>query len=317
MSLNLCANVGANTGAIDCDVKRGRPVTIGISGATFTTTQTATPTAFKAAIKTACKIATGASGKFFGLPENVGITNKTDAPKEGILGTYGPKVYLIEGKPAYEFDLPVGIQLEKKLRAFNGKQVPVFIFDDQKYWWGRVDSAGNFAGYTAVLFCIPKPFEDANTPQVTKFLVSLVNASEFGDSGAYVPATNMAVADVAGLKDVNLSFQAPQTTNVGKIFVKIATSQHGVDLNIYDDYSALLVVGMWVATNAQTGAAFTITSVAVDAVNKCFTFTLDTTAFTALTSGQAVNVNLAAPSVLDAANITGIESVTPIQFIKP
>lgn len=317
MALNLCGTVGQNTGPIKCDPKKGRPVTVAIGGKEFSAEEYATAAAFKAAFKAATKLANGTSGKLYGLPEFVGITNKTEANKEGNLGTFGPKVVLIEGKPGYEFDLAIGTVLEKRLRALNGQTIPVFVFDDAKQAWGWLNEDEKLVGYDCVLFCTPKPFEDGATPQVTKFTVSFISAGQFGDDCAYVPTT-MSQKDFVGLKDVEL-VKKSQVDNVGHVSVKIITSQAGNNLNIYDDYKALLTgagKANWKAT-LPDGTNGTITSVSGDDTAKDFIVTLDATEWAALSTNDIVTVNLQSPTVLDAANVTGIESTGAVNFVKP
>lgn len=288
MSLNLCGGIGANTGPIACDTKRGRVVTIAIGGTLFDVDDVASPASFKSAFKAATRLATGDAGKLYGLPENVGIANKTAANKEGTLGTYGPPVTLVEGKPAYEFQLSIGVTLEKALRAFNGKQVPVFLFDDQKNMWGCLDGNGNFVGYDAILFCTPKPFEDGATPGVTIFAVSLISASQYGDDDVYYPATNMSVTDFVGLKTVVASFMAAQTTNTAKVALNIPTSQYGLSLNIYDDYQALLSGAgkvNWKAIKDSDVSTITITSITADTAGTAGTPAVSATATYTVTKG--------------------------------
>jgi hypothetical protein len=57
---------------------------------------------------------------------------------------YGTQIKLLRSKPGYEFDVLAGSSLEKKLIAFDGKQVPLFILDDQSNVWGVQDADGNF-----------------------------------------------------------------------------------------------------------------------------------------------------------------------------
>jgi hypothetical protein len=62
----------------------------------------------------------------------------------------------------------------------------------------------------------------------------------------------------------------------------------------------------------------TITSVTWDAATSSFVVTVDSsTTYTALTSGQKFTIDLAAASVLDAANVTPYESKGPVTLTKP
>jgi len=61
------------------------------------------------------------------------------------------------------------------------------------------------------------------------------------------------------------------------------------------------------ATNVQTGAAFTVTSVADDTALDALTITLDATAYGLLTSGDKVQINGPSAAVLAAAGVKPYE----------
>jgi hypothetical protein len=107
MSINLCDKVGSNTGAIKCDTRRGRPVSMMYGGKVFSSEEYSTQDAFKAAVKASLALPNGDSDKLFPIQENVGMNDQTSAPKTSTLGSYGPEVILVDGRSAYEFDLAV------------------------------------------------------------------------------------------------------------------------------------------------------------------------------------------------------------------
>jgi hypothetical protein len=55
-----------------------------------------------------------------------------------------------------------------------------------------------------------------------------------------------------------------------------------------------------------------MTSMAVNSGNKGWDITFDSTAYTALSTGAKIKINLADPTTLDAADVTGIEGVAVI-----
>ena len=121
--------------------------------------------------------------------------------------------------------------------------------------------------------------------------------------------------NVSGIVDVDLNTAgAPpvQVTNVIKI---TPVGRGGKNIGILYP-TELAVVGAWTAVNDQTAAAHTITSVAWDAANSRFNITLDSTAYTALTSGHTVSVNLAAPAALFALGVDGFESLGAVTVTK-
>lgn len=312
--INLCGSVGANTGKIDCDPRRANFKSIIVGGAQFDSTQYGTPVAFQAAFQTAMNLATGASGKLYPFPEFVGVNVNTEANKEATFGN-GQKITLAEGRPTYIADLRIGTNLERQLRKFNGQVVPVWAFDDAGNVWGKKNAAAKFVGYQAEIFVAGAGFGDYNNAQFTRVTISFQSASDFYDYAAFVP-TDFDVTNLEGLLDVELFEAAVSATNVRKIGVRFVNAQLGANQNIYDNYDTELAVGsLWKATNLTTGAAITITSVAIDATLKAFTLTLDTTMWTALTSGTKVEIDLVDPPALVAAGVTGIEAL-PLVITK-
>jgi hypothetical protein len=310
MSFSLCGSVGANTGVIKCDRRRGIPKKIIIGSAVFDSTDYASASAFDAAFIADFKLATGNASKLYPFPEITGASDKTEANKESTLGAFGPKVTLIEGRPAYEFDVIAGSTLEKSLRKFNGQQVPVFIVDNSNAIWGKLDENKDFVGTDCLIFTTPHKFGDGANGQTTKVSISFVSASDFSDSAAFIE-TALSISDMVGLLDVTLAEYAAHAFNVHKMKGFIPTSSPGVSLNLYDNYAdELASAALWTAfTGATFATPLTITSIAKNVSNKGWDITFDSTAYTALSAGAKIKINLATPDVLDAADVTGIEGI--------
>lgn len=303
---SLCGTVGQNTGAIDCDVVRGNPQIIIAGSKSFAPADYATAAAFKSAFLAAMKLATGSADKLFPFPVIQTVTDKTEAAKEGTLG-YGLKVKLLRSKQGYEFDVLAGSALEKKLIAFDGQVVPLTIFDDKFQLWGVSDDDGNFSGANYLVGVEPRGFGDANNPKTTKISISIVDAADFVENASVV-LTTIAASELRGLLDVTMTERAAHTANVFHIKTEIITAVLGGNINVYEKYADQLDdAALWTAENAATGAAIPITGVAKDATNKCFDVTLDNTAYTALAAGAKIEINLASPATLDAADVAGIE----------
>lgn len=316
MSFSLCGNVGANTGVIKCDRRRGIPKKVIVGSKEFAPGDYASQSTFDGEFLAAFSLATGDPDKLYPFPEITGVTDKADANKESTLGAFGPKVVLIEGKPAYEFDVIAGTTLEKQLRKFNGQQVPVFIVDDANVIWGKLDSNGNFLATDVLIFTTPHKFGDGANGQTTKVSISFVSAGDVYDSGAFIE-TNLSMADMAGLLDVTLAEYAAHAVNVHKIKGYIPTSSPGTSLNLYDNYAdELASAALWTAfTGATFITALAITSVAKNTANKGWDITFDSTAYTALSTGAKILIGLADPATLVAADVTGVEGI-PVIAVK-
>jgi len=313
MSFSLCGSVGANTGVIKCDRRRSIPKKVIIGSASFDSNDYASASTFDAAFAAAFILATGNAGKLFPFPEITGVTDKTEASKESTLGAFGPKVTLVEGKPAYEFDVVAGTTLEKFLRRFNGQQVPAFIVDDSNAIWGKLDANDNFVGCDVLVYVTPHKFGDGANGQTTKVSISFVSAGDVYDSAAFIE-TGLSISDMEGLLDVTLAEYAAHASNVHKIKGFVETSSPGVVINLADSFTTELAsASAWTAkTGANYSTPLTITSVAYNIGNKGWDITFDSTEYTALSSGAKIKINLADPTTLDGLDVTGVEGVAVI-----
>lgn len=314
MALDLCSINSPNAGAPACDANRGIPKYMVVTTKEFTSSEYASVTLFKAAFKTASLLPKSSSGKLIVLPVIANVESKKDANTEGSLNQ-GYKATLREGNPAFDFGVQISNRQAQVLRQLNGKDIQVFMVDDAKNVWGTALSNGNFRGEAAKIYITGDDFGDGQAVKTITISLSYTNASEYYDFSAYFPI-DFNVSDYGKLKDVQIVEKAAQATNVFKLGGKIQTGRVGQTLDIYTDYSTPLASSSnWVVTNLTTNATIAITSVAVDAANSGWTVTVDSTAWTALTVGTKVSINFAAPSVLDAANVTGIEG-TAIIYTK-
>ena len=313
---SICSSVSANTGGVDCDVRKGLPVQIVLGSAFFTPTDYATNASFQTAFLGKLKKPSGSTDKLFPFPVIQGTTAKTTAAKFGTLG-YGLQVKLLRSKAGYEFDVLAGSNLEKKLIKFDGQIVPLFIFDQNNNIWGTLDTALNFKGAKYLVSVEPKDFDDAQNAKTTKIEISIIDSRDFVENAEYA-ATSFSSTDIVGLNDVTLFQTAAAVANVYHIGGKIVTASLLSFINVHDTYAAgLSVVGNW---TAGTGVGFAtplpITSVADDVTNKGWTVTFDSTAFTALASGTPILLSLAPANTLDAAGVSGVEGVS-LLITKP
>lgn len=314
MSFSLCGSVGQNTGAVKCDRRRGIPKKIIIGSKEFDSDDYASQSAFDAALTAAFILATGNADKLYPFPEITGVTDQTEAAKEGTLGAFGPKIRLVEGRPAYEFDVIAGTALETALRKFNGQQVPCYIVDDSGAVWGKyVTSSGKMVGTDVLIFVTPHKFGDGANGQTTKVSISFISASDVYDSACFVE-TGVTLSDMVGLIDVTLSEYAAHASNVHKVKGEIKTANPGVALSLYDSYADELAdATLWTAkTGATYGTTLAITSIAKNTSNKGWDITFDSTAYTALASGAKIKLNLVDPTSLAAEDVTGVEGIALI-----
>lgn len=307
MAISLCSKTGANTGGIDCDVVRGIPQVIIAGSASFTAAQYVDSTTFETNFTQKIKQSAGTADKLFPFPVIQGNSDKTEAAKYGTLG-YGLQVKMLRSKPVYEFDVLAGSALEKRLIAFDGKQVPLFILDDQSNVWGVQTSSKNFEGATYMIGVEPRPWGDAQNPKTTKITISLIDSRDFVEYSAFAN-TSFGSSDLKGLNDVNLVEPQAHAASVHYAKMYVPTAQLGNGLDVTADFgTAIAQSALW---SAKTGATFStalaITSVSYDATNKWLVFTFDNAAYTALAAGATIKLIPADVPTLDAADVTGIE----------
>lgn len=312
--ISFAGNLSVNTGTIAADYMKGNPQMLFIGGS-FQPSDYATAAAFQTAIISKIKLPRGNAGKIYPIPAIQGNTDKTTAAKFGTLG-YGLPVKLMRSRAAYELDLEAGSTLEKQMIQLDNKQLPVIILDDSDVFGGVKDVNGVFSGATFLVSVEPRGYGDANSPKTTKVTLSLINPKDFVENffgvSAVIPTTSM-----AGLNDVTLEEISAHTTNVYHIKPTVYGAVSGQSQNLAALYGATLASSsLWAA---KTGTGFTttlaITSVALDANGDGYDITLDTTAYSALSAGASIQINLADPATLDAANVTEVEG-TPIVVTK-
>lgn len=313
MATDLCSSNLPNAGAPKCDKRRGIPRYLIIGDKQFVANDWATIATFKAALKAATLQARGTSGKLIVLPIAADVQNKTPANKTGTLNQ-GFTETLLEGFPAFDLGVQISNRHAQILRPLNGQDVFVFVVDDALNVWGTYTATPTWRGESAKLFIDGDNFTDGQNSKVCTINLSFTNVIEFKMSSRYF-TVDFSVGDYGSLKDVALTLVSA-TTNVQNITGKITTGKVGLLLDVYADFSTGMAnAARWTCINNQTGAAFTITSVATNSAGY-WVVTLDSTAFTALSSGDSLTLGWAAPSVLDAAGVTGVEGVSII-ITKP
>ena len=327
MSTNLCSSVGGNTGGIGCEGKRKVPRKILAGSKQFPFSEYATPELLQAAILASINQPNGSDSKLFPFPEIGEVAETSTESTTGALAL-GNTRRLKKGIPGYTYTVEIGWYEYQKLLAFDGQTVPVFTFDDANQMWGyravmatpNTVNTNVWKGEMAYITVQGSGFEDganAASGQAT-ISVSYKSVDDFEKRGTYAILKNLAAGDMVGLQDVMLYEPSVHVSNVHKIAISIPLPVLGQDLNLYDQYGAILAGLTWAAaTGANYGTPLTITSVTVDATNKCLTFTFDSTAYTALASNTKIRITPPTVSVLAGANMVGYEIGTIIVVKTP
>lgn len=308
--ISICSAVGVNTGAILCDPKKGVPKKLVVGPATFTSVDWDTEGEFLTKLLAKINQEQGASDKMYPFPLIEGNADNTEAPVFGNLG-YGARLKLRDGLPSYSFQVRCGESLFKRLRAFDGLEIPVGVIDANNRYWGTINNAGVFSGYTALISVTGNGFEDATAVEkkTATIDISLVSTAEFYDSSAWIDG--IIESDIKGLNnfqlavvgDVDLTtvFQAliPQAELAGLNTVVNLANFYGTQLGVTAKWHALI--------GEDLDTPLAITGATYNPGDKSWSIVFNTVAFNALDPGDIIRVYTDDPATLYAAGITGVE----------
>ena len=250
------------------------------------------------------------------------FTSTTSNNSEDVTTTtdYGTENFVRDGKIGMSFRMDEGLCYWKKLRSFHQQQTSfkaILIDEVNNVLWGS-KSGDNFAGFSLQQLAIP-PFTPNTGAEVFFFMIDLQfkNIKEFEKSTIIQFGEDINVMDLAtGMLDVDLK---AITTISGAGVVQVQAFTGCGAVNMYDVYSTNLSNGAaWLARNKSTGNAITVTTVTAVPGAKSFSLDLDTADPDYPTSGNSLEVYLAAPSVLSAAPVlmSGFEG-SPLTIVIP
>jgi len=310
----ICAQNLRNTGFGDCVLDWGRIVTaIRVpKNKVFTQAELDDLQTTLAA----ARLAASKSNRIYPIHGFQAITDNSEETIYQTLG-YGAQIPIRDGNYRWTFQYIDGAMcLTFALRTMNFSGTTYWLLGDDKdrlFGYKKKISTGVYGmGGTPLLFHANKPKAPDGTNAAAYTVFMDINPKFLIDNMAFVQA-DFALSDITGLQDVAL--KQTGTSSAGVFKIQALTGCDGS--NLFDLYSTeLAAAGLWVVTNATTGNAITITSVAADANAKAFTITLSSSdPDYPATSGGLVNVSLADPTTLDAADVSGFESNT-IQVLR-
>lgn len=314
--LNL-PNCGGSAGTFNsgfplCDVIRSAPRALLLldAGVGFDAAARASVATLVAAIKTATRAPRGS--RVYPIMSISNFDDTSTAATKAAIGNLSiQQITMQEGVPSFDFQHRKGDMYHKQLSKAENSNLTLMIIDNNYVIYGTQTSGGLFAGYTLAEFKAQlAKFATASTPSNYPFSVVLNDITEYKENLAFVQLDST-VMNISGNVDTVLSLVS-QSVNVANIS---ATAAGGKSLG--DNFSSEMAdIDAWKATNHQTGADFTITSVTYNGTAKYFVVTLDSTAFTALTSGDKVDIDLVDVSALKDLGVDGFESTGFIQVVK-
>lgn len=214
---------------------------------------------------------------------------------------YGTKAKTRDGDYDWQFQfLRGGVNLLSAFRSLEGNIYALF-YDANGVIYGT-ENNDRLSTIPVQFFALP--WRPPTGSAAAQFLIRFIFRPEYlNDSLAFTKKITLSqIESVVGLKDVNIIVNSfDDTTGVANITLM----QRIGSINLYELYATELAnVARYLATNQDTGAAITITTVTGQASNKSFNVTLDTGDTDYPTDG-VIELTLAAPSVLEAAGVAG------------
>lgn len=300
-----------NSGDPLCDVIRSKPYMLILldAGVGFSSAERASVTAFVTALKAKTRAARGS--RAYIIKDLTNFEDTSQAPGKAAIGNLSTQQLTItDAIPSFDFQHRKGELFHKQLTAAENASLTLLVVDDKYLVLGTVTSGGLLTGFSLSEFYVGLPkFANASTPANYPFSIALESVTEYKENLGLFQADSTIVG-ASGINNVALSLVS-QAVNVANIK---ALSTGGKNLG--DLYSTELADGaLWTATNKQTGADMTITSVTWNA-GGYFVVTVDSTEYAALTAADIVEINLASASDLSDAGVDGFESTGPVEIVK-
>ena len=228
----------------------------------------------------------------------LGIEQNTSAGTEATIGTLalGYSEKLRDATIAYKFDFPFRECKNKTIVGYDDWQGGVFVITTDNRIMGKLVGTDLVAFDPRFVNAMTMPMGDGQNISLSSLSVDFGYAIEFAKSRGFVTITDYDETAMAGIIDVELT-----SVGSGTGYIEVAVTEACGGANLYDVYSTQLnASGVWVATT-NAGAPVVISAVALVPAKKAFKLTMAT---------GAVNIKLAAISVLEAALIEGCESNT-------
>lgn len=306
-----------NSGLPLCDVIRKAPKALLLmdSGVEFTPADRASVATLTAAIKTKTRAARG--GRVYPILSLSGFTDTSKASTKASIGNLSiQEITMQEGVPSFTFEQYKGDLFQKQLSKAEGGNLKLMIIDAGNVLYGTETSSGNLTGFTMAEFKAElAKFATASNPAVYPFSITLDSIVEYRDN-LMIVQLDSTIFNISGIVDANLNSTDNPPVQVANVIKIAPTGTGGKNIGVLYP-TALANAAAWVATDDQTGANVTVTSVTWDSVNNRFNVTLDSTAYAALTSGQSISVTLANSAALLALGVDGFESIGAVKVVKP
>jgi len=298
-----CSNpeTAFNTGTPLCRLKKKKIIgtIFADSGVFFTAAHRASASAFLAEL--AVKTTAERGGRVYPLWNIRNFDDQTGEPTRGGVGNLTTsQVTVADGIPAFQFGYDGDESQHAIVAKVEAGTYDVFLVDEAFTVYGT-RSGDNMVGFsTEQIYVNPSKFPVADFVNQYSFSISFASMIEYKSNSAFV-VTSSSITTNVGLINVPLSLPS-SATNVHKIQ---AIAIGGT--NLQPLYGTAISGLTWTAKVRATGASFTVTGVANNATDDAYNVTLDSTAWTALSSGDEIDIYGPTPAALSGASVAPYE----------
>jgi hypothetical protein len=312
LSLANCATPDSvfNTGIPLCDLAKGKIKGIIYldRGTVFTPSHLTSVVAFLTEL--AVKTTAPRGGRAYPILDLLNFEDNTGDPATGGVGNLSTATIVTsDAVPSFRFGYNGSEERHRRMSLMAGSSLDVLFVDDKFAVYGT-KSGVNLKGFSVLqAYSDTSKFIVADAVNQYAFRLTLGNISEYRDQSAYV-VTNTGILAMRGLVNAQMS-ELSKAANV----VKVQIIADG-GTNLQPIYGTAISALTFTAVDLQTGNSFTITSVANNATDDAYNFTLDSTAWTALASGDKVQINGPLAAALAAAGVSPYEFL-PVIITKP
>lgn len=296
-----------NVGIPLCDLAKGKikGVMFADRGVVFTPADAASPVSLIAAIITKTHAARG--GRVYPIWDLNNFEDNTGDPTTGPIGNLTTATIVVsDAVPAFRFGYNGSEKRHSNISEMGGNSLDVFFLDDKFALYGTA-SGVNMKGYNVIqTYADTSKFIVTEATNQYAFRTTLGSINEVRNSSRYV-VLNSGILAAVGLVNVELKLQS-SAANVHDFLI---IADGGTDLGPL--YGAIIDGLVFTATNLETGDAFVVTSVAYAGGE--LTITLDGTAWTALSTGDRVQIRGPLAAAMKAAGVTPFE-FKPVIVVK-
>lgn len=296
-----------NTGVPPCDLakKKMKGVIFLDRGVEFTGADIASAASLIAAIKTASTAARGS--RAYPVWDLLNFEDNGGDPGTGSIGNLTTATVITsDAIPSFRFGYSGTEKRHTRMASLMSATLDVLLVDEGWAVYGTLGPNGGLSGFNVLqAYADTSKFPISDAVNQYSFRITLGDITEYRDNSTYV-VCNSGLLGALGLVNVTLS-EYSLVSNVVKLLM-IADGGK----NLEPDYGAILDGLTWTAVNLQTGAAFTVTSVATDAATDTMTVTLDNAAWTALASGDKVAIYGPTAAAMAAAAVKPYEMLSVI-----